>query len=119
MTRKRLRIIIGDEVYEVEAEIEDVRGQILRVKRVLEEPLEEPTISLSKDYIVSPIPGRILELKVKRGDHVRVGDVVAVLESMKAKVELKAEVEGVVDEVYVSEGMTVNQGQKIAKLRRC
>lgn len=48
--------------------------------------------------------GRLAAWRVKPGDHVRVGDVIAEIETDKAVVELGSTVEGVIAELLVAEG---------------
>jgi len=57
--------------------------------------------------IVAPMPGKILEIYVKQGDKVELGQVVGVLEAMKMENELGSTVEGVVKEVKVKKGDSV------------
>jgi len=54
--------------------------------------------------IVPPMPGKVVELRVKEGDRVHKGDVVLVLEAMKMRNEILAPVDGVVRYVRVSVG---------------
>jgi pyruvate carboxylase subunit B len=58
--------------------------------------------------VVAPMQGLILRVAVAVGDHVDLGDVVAVLEAMKMQNDVTAPRAGVVREVYVSEGMVVS-----------
>lgn len=57
--------------------------------------------------ILAPMPGKILEVYVKEGDRVELGQVVGVLEAMKMENELGSTVEGVVKEVKVKKGDSV------------
>ncbi len=72
---------------------------------------------LEQNVLTSPITGRVVEVKVKQGDLVKQGDTVALLESMKMIIEIKAHMAGTVEEVYVEQGKTVNKGDKIIKIR--
>ncbi|HEX6560226.1 MAG TPA: biotin/lipoyl-containing protein [Longimicrobiales bacterium] len=58
----------------------------------------------------APMPGMIVRVEVKPGDHVRAGQGVAVIEAMKMENELKAEVAGVVAKVAVAAGTAVEKG---------
>lgn len=51
-----------------------------------------------------PMPGRVVSIKVKEGDPVRMGSPILVLEAMKMQNELCSKWDGVVREVRVSEG---------------
>lgn len=60
--------------------------------------------------VISPMPGKIVALKVKSGQGVGVGDGVVVVEAMKMQNELKASVAGVVKAIKVKEGDSVEGG---------
>lgn len=69
------------------------------------------------DYDVgSPMPGKILEIRVKVGEKVEKGQVLIVSEAMKMQYEIKAKIEGVVNEVLVSTGEQVEGGDLLLKL---
>ena len=54
--------------------------------------------------IVPPMPGKVIELRVREGERVRKGDVLLVLEAMKMRNELTSPVSGVVRGVAVAAG---------------
>ncbi|HYZ71493.1 MAG TPA: dihydrolipoamide acetyltransferase family protein [Chthoniobacterales bacterium] len=60
--------------------------------------------------------GTLLRWVKKVGDNVAVGDVLAEVETDKATMEMEAFDEGTLSEVYVSDGQTVQVGQKLALL---
>ncbi|MBK8013484.1 MAG: biotin/lipoyl-binding carrier protein [Deltaproteobacteria bacterium] len=64
--------------------------------------------------ICAHITGTVWKVEVKVGDKVDVGDVVAVLESMKMEMPLEAEVGGVVTEIRVGEGQAISEGDVLA-----
>ena len=64
--------------------------------------------------ISAPLPGWLVELRVAEGETVGEGDVVAVLESMKMHLELRAARAGVVSSITASAGREVAQGETIA-----
>ncbi len=68
--------------------------------------------------VTSPMPGMILAIKVKVGDAVRAGDVVAVLEAMKMQNEVRSPHGGVVKEIMVGEGDLVKSGATLMLLER-
>ncbi|MEA1945237.1 MAG: sodium-extruding oxaloacetate decarboxylase subunit alpha [Euryarchaeota archaeon] len=57
--------------------------------------------------------GMVLGLKVKKGDAVKDGDVVAVIEAMKMENNIHAPNSGIVRDIFVSEGDTVSAGTVI------
>ena len=72
--------------------------------------------ALNDFEIGSPMPGKILELKVKTGDKVEKGQVVAISEAMKMQYEIKAKASGTVVDVTAGEGEQVEGGDLIVKL---
>lgn len=59
----------------------------------------------------SPMPGRILSIHVKAGDHVKVGDPILSLEAMKMENILKSDGEGLVKRIAIEKEQVVDKGQ--------
>ena len=59
----------------------------------------------------SPMPGRILSIHVKAGDHIKVGDPILSLEAMKMENILKSDGEGIVKRIAIEEEQVVDKGQ--------
>lgn len=64
--------------------------------------------------VKAPMPGNIIEVKVKPGDRVKYGQPLMTLEAMKMKNAVRSPRDGVVATVEVSEGTTVAHGQVLA-----
>ena len=64
----------------------------------------------------APMPGKILEMIVKEGDKVTLGDPVAILEAMKMENELKAPIDGVVKTIAVSKNDSVEKNALILEI---
>lgn len=60
--------------------------------------------------------GAIVEWRVSVGDHVRKGDVLALVESEKVEVELPSPADGIVAELLVPAGTEVPVGGEVAVL---
>lgn len=65
-----------------------------------------------------PMPGRIIEIRVKLGDTVHRGQPLVVLEAMKMQNEIPSPTEGVVDAIRVDLGQSVDARQVLVTLRR-
>ncbi len=63
--------------------------------------------------VVAPIPGLILQIKVKVGDAVGAGQVVAVLEAMKMENNISSNISGTVTGIHAGEGSQVATGDVI------
>jgi biotin carboxyl carrier protein len=59
----------------------------------------------------SPMPGRILSIHVKAGDHIKVGDPILSLEAMKMENILKSDGEGIVKRIAIEKDQVVDKGQ--------
>ncbi len=67
--------------------------------------------SNSLKEIKAPMPGLILDLKVKPGDEVKKGDVVLILEAMKMENSIKSAGDGIVKAVKVNLNQSVEKNQ--------
>lgn len=65
------------------------------------------------EVVTSPLPGVILDIKVKVGDVVKAGQTVAVLEAMKMENEIEATASGTVTAVNAGKGDSVLEGAAI------
>jgi urea carboxylase len=65
-------------------------------------------------YLSAIVPGSVWQIVARPGEAVREGDTVAILESMKMEIAVKAGCDGVLTEWLVAEGKPVAAGQHIA-----
>ena len=68
----------------------------------------------SGEKVVSPMPGTILKVNISQGQAVKAGDVLLVLEAMKMENDIVAPADGVVKQLLVSKGSTVDTDQILA-----
>lgn len=68
------------------------------------------------DKIIAPMPGKVVKIPVKKGDHLQAGDIVIVLEAMKMQSNYKVHSECVVKDILVNEGDSVNGNQTLILL---
>ena len=61
--------------------------------------------------IKAPMPGLIVDLKIKAGDKVNAGDALLILEAMKMENVLKASAPATVKSIKVKKGDSVEKGQ--------
>lgn len=66
--------------------------------------------------IIAPMPGKILSVKVKKGDSLKKGDLILVMEAMKMEYSLKAPADCEVKEVLCNDNDQVNLKQKLVDL---
>ena len=71
------------------------------------------TVSSKVNTIKAPMPGLIIDLKVKEGDVVKTGDTLIILEAMKMENSIKSPGDGTVRIVKAKKGESVEKGQVI------
>jgi pyruvate carboxylase subunit B len=70
-----------------------------------------------KGHITAPMPGTLTKIKVSAGDEVKKGDTLAIVEAMKMENEVHATIDGVIEDVYATEGMQVNPDDAIMMIK--
>ncbi len=66
--------------------------------------------SATEGAITAPMTGKIVKVKVQKGDEVKANQVLCIIEAMKMENEITAPKSGVVQEVIIAEGSPVNEG---------
>ena len=80
--------------------------------RAAQEEASKPKAEPITGYAIeSPLPGTVLEVKVKPGDKVAVGQELIVLEAMKMENVVDSNIAGVVKRVFVQAGQVVAAGE--------
>jgi biotin carboxyl carrier protein len=75
-----------------------------------------PRVSAGPAKVAAPMPGRIVRVLVAKGDAVRAGQGLVVMEAMKMENEIRAPRDGRVREVAVAERQAVETGALLASL---
>ena len=60
--------------------------------------------------LIAPMPGKVIDLKVKVGSKIKKGDTLVILEAMKMEHTVKATEDGVIDELFISNHDQVENG---------
>jgi len=63
------------------------------------------------------MPGRVVRLLVKTGDVVRRGQSLLILEAMKMENDIQSPVDGLVDEIFINAGDTIEAGGQLLHVR--
>jgi biotin carboxyl carrier protein len=61
--------------------------------------------------VTAPMTGRIVKMKVTKGEQVQAKQVLCIIEAMKMENEISAPKAGIIQEVNVSEGSPVSEGE--------
>jgi len=71
---------------------------------------------MATELITSPLPGKILNVKVSAGDAVKEGDLLLTIEAMKMENEIVAPVNGTVTNVVAKADTTVQIGDELVTI---
>lgn len=97
--------------------MEGPRKLDLEVRRARPELVRKNAAGRKADgRIKPPMPGKVVEVKVKEGQSVAEGDVLCVLEAMKMQNDLKSPMAGTVRKVHVSDGANVEAATVLIEL---
>lgn len=72
----------------------------------------------NKSDVGASIPGNVIKILVNKGERVKEGQSLAVIEAMKMETNIVAVIEGIIEEVYVSEGQPVKTGELLMKISK-
>lgn len=110
------KIEVNGTPYEVELEREEKASKTPKlVRKVIprnEEKIEKKEGG-SASPLKAPLPGKIMKLNVSKGDIVKKGDVVLVMEAMKMENNVLATKDGVVEHIKVQPGDSVLEGDTL------
>jgi biotin carboxyl carrier protein len=87
------------------------------VKEEKKKSIEELMLLAEMGEICATTDGTIVEVRVKEGDEVKEGDIIAILEAMKMLNNVTSPVTGKVKQVPVKEGQQVKVGDLIARIK--
>ena len=121
----RYIVTINNKNYEVE--VEKGQASVVRVEDIPvtaavqetkspESPSPADTkVSIGKGRpITAPMPGTILNVKVSKGQRVKMGETIFILEAMKLENEITAPEDGEIVEIVATNGSTVSTGDILA-----
>ena len=114
-------VSIGTQRYEFRIQ----SGQVLDGARPLDLEVrrDRPALERTKSggrrndgRVKPPMPGRVLEVRVKEGQSVQEGDVLCVLEAMKMQNDIKSPHAGKVARIHVRDGATVESSTVLLEI---
>jgi len=107
-SNKKMTIAVNDTEYTIS--IQDKFDILL-------DKLGMSNIAVKKfDNVKAPMPGLVLDIKVKAGDEITEGDTLLVLEAMKMENMLKSPGAGIVKSINVNQGEAVEKGQVLIEM---
>lgn len=117
----QLKIKIGDRVVKsiitegVKEKYVFVDGAVFKVRPVELTGLKKQK-KKEKGDLSSPISGKVVSVKVKKGDSVKKGDVLMVIEAMKMEYLIRAPFAGVIKKINFKENQQIEIGQLTLEL---
>ena len=110
------KVIVNGMSYDVEMSDNDCTAAADTAVTVPEAAAVKVERTSGSKSVVTPLPGVILEICVSKGDSVKAGQKVAVLEAMKMENDIESEVEGIVTAILAGKGDSLQEGAKIIEL---
>lgn len=128
IAENRILIFINNQTIPAELVRKSGKNLVLKVnqkeieissKTHMDQLLEKLGMDMTSEAVIgeleAPMPGTILEIKVKEGQEVKKGEPLLILEAMKMENIIKAPADAVVSGIFVTEGQNVNKGERIIK----
>ena len=124
VVKRRFRVTVDGQAYEVELEelLADESGQKAVTPpahsgAAAPTPERRPASAVGGSGVIkAPLPGMVLDVKVKVGSRVTEGQVLVILEAMKMENEIVAPRDGTVEQVAVEKGSPVAEGDDLVVL---
>ena len=69
-----------------------------------------PGLEVQAGGLAAPMPGKVVDLKVKKGSKVKSGETLVILEAMKMEHSIKASEDGVISDIFIKENDQVENG---------
>ncbi len=117
-------IDVNGTVYKVEVEQEVKKVKTPKLVRTKVEPsaggdiakTSRPSERKGVGVIKAPLPGTIIEVKVKTGDKVKMGDKLLIMEAMKMENNINSDREGTITDVKIKAGDAVLEGDLLVEI---
>lgn len=117
MAFRKFKIKLDGKVYEVEVEeiIEMESPLRTEIKNedvlpvITRQPQNKSSAPGSGKTIVAPMPGKIITVKCSIGQEVKTGETLIILEAMKMEQEIKAKADGIISDIKIAAGDTVQK----------
>lgn len=110
----------GNSVSQNINEVKEVKTAPAAVTKTLTQKpaaaVKDNSVPEGASTITSPMPGTILKIDVKKGDVVKKGQVLLILEAMKMENEIAAPNDGGITSVNVEKGASVNAGDVLISM---
>jgi oxaloacetate decarboxylase alpha subunit len=112
------RVTVNGQAYDVEVEAGGAIGSISPERRVSPDRRAPPASAsiTSLEAVNAPLAGNIFKIIARPGQQVAAGEILVILEAMKMETEVRSPRAGLVADIAVKEGDTVELGNKLLDL---
>lgn len=121
---KKYKVNVNGSLYEITLEVVDdvalPASAPSAAPAVSADPAAQPAPSAEAGagtQINAPMPGTILSVSIAKGDSVKKGQVLVILEAMKMENEIMSPCDGVITSVNVAQGAAVDTGALICSIQ--
>ncbi|MDX2443267.1 MAG: biotin/lipoyl-binding protein [Bacteroidales bacterium] len=102
--------------FEVKHQCYNFKAEIIDSEAKYQKSRKQSSVEDDVKTISSPMPGKVVKIPISIGDKVEAGDTLIVISAMKMESEYKAKSGGVVKEILVEEGSTIDGNQPLITL---
>ncbi|MGN0221325.1 MAG: biotin/lipoyl-containing protein [Prevotella sp.] len=124
LSSEQVSVTVNGETYVVDMEKEKEPEQVKPLVKPVAAPAPQPAAASSNNsrvyndkVVKAPLPGVIIDVKVKVGDVIENGETVVILEAMKMNNNLTAECSGTVVAVNVQPGNSVMEDDVLIEIQ--
>jgi len=72
----------------------------------------------ASSLVKAPLPGLIIDVKVREGEKVKAGQNIVVMEAMKMENQIQATTDGTVKKIFIKKGDNVAEGNALIEIAR-
>ncbi len=110
---KPFQVKVEEATFKAEVKMPTTKPVLTAFQPVLLQPTKRAIAQrqVIEGAVPAPMTGKVIAIKVKKGDQVKAGQVLCVIEAMKMENEITASKAGVIQEANVSEGSSVSEGE--------
>ena len=98
-----------------ENEVQRITQKDARELHIVEPPKPSTVSGIDANEMTAPLPGTVIEVFVKAGDHIEAGQVILIIEAMKMKNSIRSTRAGKIADVLVSAGQTIAHKQVLVR----
>jgi len=110
-------VVVDGVPEEVMIESEEWGVEQTTVHPVKESPKSSRPIATLPGHVSCAMPAVVVQVLVEKGQTVRVGDPVLVVEAMKMETEIQSSVAGVIESIHTQKGDKVNPGELLIEIK--